>query len=199
MIAEIIILAFVAFAFVFKFMHFAGANLFLVVGLSSLSMVYFIGGFWFAKGKDNQRDDVPVLDGLDHTLPEQKRTVLAMVAGVAFGITCLGILFRFLYWPGGKEMLTIPALALPILLAVIFYLKGKEYQPEGKDKGLLIRLVIFSVLAISFYTVSNKALLTMQYPNDPEVVRIKSNYFDHPDNPAYKKEYDDYRSSELKR
>ncbi|MDF2454077.1 MAG: hypothetical protein K0R51_70 [Cytophagaceae bacterium] len=179
---EKIILGVVALALVFKFMHFAGANMILVVSLSTLAMVYFGGGFWFAKGKD-----------------EQKRTGLAVIAGMAFSITCMGILFRLLYWPGGKAMLMLPALALPILLAVIFYLKGKENQALETDKKLLIRVVVFAVLAISFYTVSNRALLTIQYPNDPEVVRIKSNHFDHPENEAYTKEYEEYRKSELKK
>jgi hypothetical protein len=173
--AEKIIIAFVVLGLFFKFMHFVGAGPILVVGFSSMAMMYLGGGFYFLQGEN-----------------EQKRTGLAVVSGIVFGISCIGILFRIMYWPGGKAMLIIPAIALPIMLAIVFYLKGKENQPLETDKKLLIRLLIFSVFAITLYFISNKALLTIQYPNDPEVVRIKSNHFDHPENEAYAKEYHEY-------
>jgi len=181
--AEKIILGIVALGLLFKFLHWPGAGPILVVSVTSLAMLYLGGGFWFLQNKKEQ----------------QKRTALAVAAGILFAISCVGILFKLMYWPGAKAMLGLPLIGLPIILAIVFYVKGKADPKTEADNSLLIRVLAFSVVVIAFHFASNKDLLAIQYPNDPEVVRIKSNYFDHPENGAYEKEYKEYMETQRRK
>ncbi|MDB5257626.1 MAG: hypothetical protein JWM14_2321 [Chitinophagaceae bacterium] len=162
---------------IFKMMHWPGAGPILVLSLTALSLVYFWGGFYFLS---------------DANLKHQK-IALSIIAGAVFGMACIGILFRLMYWPGAKPMLYIGVFGLPALTAAVFLFKSQaEQELQPYFNKLLIRLALFIVIAVPLFFVSNKTLLTIQYPNDPEIVRIKSNHFDHPENEAYAKEYQEY-------
>jgi len=166
-----------------KLLHVQAMAPIMVISLSSLALLY-------ARG-------LPMLLGGEK---EQQNFGLNTATGVLLSIACVGILFRLQYWPGAKNMVMVAALGLPILIAVVFYLKGRsEISHQSYFNKLLIRQAVLAAFAVSLFFVSNKALLTLQYPNDPEAVRIKSNHFDHPENEAYTKEYMEYMEMKRKR
>jgi len=159
-----------------KILHLPAANIFMVVSLCALALVY-------ARG-------LPDVLGENK---EQQNFGLNTATGVLLSVACVGILFRLQYWPAGKNMVGLAAIGLPVLIGAVFYFKGKEARDlSSYFNRLLLRQAVFGALAIALYVASNKDLLTLQYPNDPEIVRIKSNHFDHPENEAYTKEYMEY-------
>lgn len=152
----------------------------MVVSLSTLALLY-------ARG-------LPLLLGKNK---EQQNFGLNTASGVLMSIACVGILFRLQYWPGAKNMVMLAALGLTVLIAVVFYYKGKEALiRQSYLNNLWMRQAILAVFTIALFFTSNKTLLTLQYPNDPEIVRIKSNHFDHPENEAYTKEYREYMEAQ---
>lgn len=166
---------------VFKLMHWPGAGPLLVVSLSTLILLFFFGSFYFFSDRELKR----------------QKLGLSIAAGIILSWSCIGIMFRLMYWPGGKNMLGIPMIGLPVVLAVALYLREKSPGDlQVYYRNMLLRVLLVGLLAVPLYFASNKDLLQIQYPNDPEAVRIKANYFDHPENEAYAKEYHDYMEAQ---
>ncbi|MGE0635898.1 MAG: hypothetical protein AB7G44_10135 [Bacteroidia bacterium] len=117
----------------FKLQHWPGASILLVVGLSSLAMLYFPLGFYFLTNKSEK--------------------IVATVSGMFLSFVPLGIMFKVQHWPGASAMLTIAMITVPLVYLALFFMR-KKAQPDSLPfyNSMLLRttflILILFILAM---------------------------------------------------
>ncbi|HQQ81719.1 MAG TPA: hypothetical protein PLX35_06665 [Cyclobacteriaceae bacterium] len=89
---------------VFKIMHYTGANMLLLIGLSALAGTWYLMAF----------SPKPPSEEESNTPPEPKdffslllSTILPKIMGIGGAVTVIGILFYLLHMPGSTPMLLV--------------------------------------------------------------------------------------------
>jgi hypothetical protein len=163
---------------VLKFLNIPAAGMLLMLSLMGIGILYFPAAYYFFSDKEIKRQNIP----------------LTIVAGLFLSLIPIGILFKLLYWPGPVKMyLIIGAVTAPIIF-IISYISRTKAVDDLKIyyKNMLFRTGILTVLAVLFLLTSPGSILKIQYRNDPELARLKIQYFENRDNKEYKKQYDAY-------
>ncbi len=96
---QLIALAIALFGGLFKLMHWPGANILLLVGLSSLALYYIIMGFVSSAEAQNG-----------------KERLLGYGRNFAIAVLLMGGLFKLMHWPGANLMIIDGAVGLGIAL-----------------------------------------------------------------------------------
>lgn len=94
---------------VFRFLHWPGSGVIIVISLSSISLVYFPGAFYFFSDKVLKRQNL----------------ILSIISGLFLATIPMGMLFKLQYWPGANRYLLAGAVSAPIILGVTLFLKAK--------------------------------------------------------------------------
>jgi hypothetical protein len=164
-----------------KLAHIPFAGPILTVALSSLAMAYTIGSFQRASLKED----------------EKPFTLLNIATGLILALTCIGILFRLMYWPFGQNHLTIACIGLPIIFGWLFHARKNVVYPETARVYALksLRVAVFFTLAAILYLTPVKTQIEFEHPDDPEMARLKYKHITNPQNTTYKQEYLDYRNT----
>ncbi len=196
---EKIIISIALLGILMKFFHIPFAGPILVVSLGTLALLYFPLGFYILRNEG-----------------ANKKSGLLNVAGLLFAIIVIGILYKLMYWPFAGQMLLSGVFGLVILFAVLLFiqkfspssgiekeenlhyknalLEEEKTEDNGDlNKNLLIRTTIYLSLGVLFFFTTNAMLIKIQHRDDPEMARLKIQWFENPNNPEYKKLFDDYR------
>jgi hypothetical protein len=125
----------------FKFLHFAGANELLLVGIMTLSSTYFISGFIMVPVPDN---------GKPKNFADLLTTVLRKLMYIGLSVSLIGILFKILHLEGANEMLIIGIGSLIIcpVLSMVLILGNRERMTLLKAP-LVRSVVVLLVFLIS--------------------------------------------------
>lgn len=122
---------------IFKLMHWPMATMTLMVSLSSLAIVYFIGGTFLI-------NKIPMGEGVDDSQKPQKvGKIVGVVGGLVFGLACVALLFGTEQWPNWHSLIS---LAIPA--SVIISLVGAGFMAKKENTfglPLLKRGVVFAV------------------------------------------------------
>lgn len=156
-ILEKILIALALLALIFKFMHWPGGGMLLVLSFGALGVLYFPLGFMLLRPAGDQSFRFPFF-----------------LAGWSFSLPVIGLLFKFQYWPGASFMLLTGVIFSIILFAVgIFDLQssGKHLEKEAAIP-LLYRAVIYISLALFFYITPSSSLVKIQYRDQPEYAKL---------------------------
>jgi hypothetical protein len=107
---------------------------------------------------------------------------IAVMAGIALSIVCVGALFRFMSLPGSGEMLMIGSISLIIasILAAIF--------KSVHSKLILTRTIPAAIIGIVLLFVSELSMVKFQYRNHPAYAEAYIKYHQNPKNEALRKE-----------
>ncbi len=173
---KILSIVFIA-GILFKLMHWPGGAVLLVLSLMTLAILYFPAAFYFFCDKVTKNQNLP----------------LSVISGFFLSIIPIGILFKVQYWPGGQAYMLVGAVTAPVILAVTYFLKSKA--PEELSvyyKNMIKRTAILTVLAALFCFTSTSTLIKIQCWDDPEMARLKTQYFTNPENEEYERQYDEY-------
>jgi hypothetical protein len=137
----------------FSHMHWKGANEMLILGFTSLGLLYFILGFTLFNGIENRKK----ISG--------KRMIFGLVVGSSACILLLSMLFRIHLWQGYREML-IASLAIMIPSLLLLILKGNkpEFRPGLK------RIAILCISGIALHFVSIRTQIEYKWKDAPEVI-----------------------------
>jgi hypothetical protein len=117
----------------FKLQHWPGASILLVVGLSTLAMLYFPLGFYFLTNKSEK--------------------TVAAASGLFLSFVPLGIMFKVQHWPGASAMLTAAMITVPLVYLALFFMR-KKAQPNSLPfyNSMLLRttflILILFILAM---------------------------------------------------
>lgn len=163
----------------FKFMHWPGGGVLIVLTLSFLAILYMLGAFYFFSDKTIKQQNLP----------------LSIVSGIFLSFSVLGVMFKLQYWPGSQAILFLASISALVLLIVTFRLKSKA--PEelmGYYKNMMQRTTVLTILAVMLSFTPVATLLKIQYWNNPEIARLKTLYYSNPGNEEYKKQHDEYMS-----
>lgn len=157
--------------------HVPGEGIITVISLSTLSMLYFPGAFYFFSDKDIKRQNLG----------------LSIVSGLLLSLIPLGILFKIMHWPGGEMYLLLGSVSAPIILAFVYILKTKAADElTTYYKNMVQRTSVLAVLALTFYLIPSETLIKINYWDDPELARLKTLHYTNPENEEYKKQHDEY-------
>ena len=162
---------------VFKFMHWPGGGVFIVISLSTIGVLYFPMAFYFFCDKEIKKQNI----------------ALSIVSGLFLCLIPIGILFKLQYWPGGKIEYLLGMFSAPVIWVIAYYLKSKS-SDELKTyyKNLLTRTTVVFIFGTVFYIIPMTTLIEIQYRYDPELARLKTLSYTHPGNQEYRQQLDDY-------
>ncbi|MBL0072424.1 MAG: hypothetical protein IPP34_11710 [Bacteroidetes bacterium] len=161
----------------FKFLHWEGGGLILILSLMALSVIYFPGGFYFFSDKSVKRQNIP----------------LSIISGFFLAIAPVGVLFKFQYWEGKTVMLLVSVISSIIIFSIALILKSKATDElKVYYKNMLLRTAIITVVTIMVSLVPSETLIKIQYSDDPELARLKTLHYLNPDNEEYRKAHDEY-------
>ncbi|MFL9845026.1 hypothetical protein [Flavobacterium rhizosphaerae] len=125
-------------------------NIVVVTFLALLSLVYFFTGFLLFRPKGTWQ------------------VVGSIVAGITFSILVIGILFKFMFWPGGSAML-FPGIVLALLVAIICVVKYFATK-QAFYKNIVLRCGIYVIITMFFLFMQDSWILQFKYREYPEYI-----------------------------
>lgn len=173
-LAGIVMLTGLVFKFVLQF-PFAGPML--VVGTGTLAVAYAIGGTILLKSKTQ----------------ETENKLLLNIAGKVLAVGLIGMLFKLMYWPNAMNILIVANIALPLVIGVVLWTKiNANNSVQGTYSKLLVRSIILYTLVVFLYFIPNATLIAVQERGNDELIRLKTQSYDHPENAEYRQQLNDY-------
>ncbi|WP_299253448.1 hypothetical protein [uncultured Cytophaga sp.] len=167
-----------------RFTHLPFSGPLTVLSLGTLAVIYIIRGF----------------EIIGFQQDEKQFNAVNMITGVILSITCIGILFRLMYWPFSQMHLTIACFGLPIAFGWLFTVRTKVIYKETAHVYFLklIRVAVFFALAATLYSISLKTQIDIENWDDTKMAELKYKYMSNQNNAQYREEYLEYRKNKLK-
>ena len=110
----------------FKFMHWPGAGIFLVLGIALTSLVF-----------------MPLLFIFRSKTSTTSRDKLLLGSGVSLGIVLsLHILFKVMHWPGANMLINIINVALLIFIPVYFFTGYRNEQTRSNTVMMTVLMIL---------------------------------------------------------
>ena len=144
---------------ILKYLEVPGSNMILVLAMFSLSFMYLLIAFYLF---------------CDKKLANQN-LAFSIFSGISLAIAPLGVLYKLMIWDGGQRLILSGSLISIVILVIAYFLKSKA-QDNLKIyyDNMILRTAILTLVSLVLYITPAKTLLNMEYPNDPELVRLKS-------------------------
>lgn len=163
---------------VFKYaLQWPFASPMLVVGIGSLAVVYAVGGGVLLKSD---------------TL-ENENKLLINATGILLAVGLIGVLFKLMFWPNAMNMLIVASVVLPFAIGVAIWLKNNQNNSEeGTYRKLLVRSVIVYTVVVALYFTPISTIIAFQHRGDDEMIRLKTQSYEHPENEEYRRQLNDY-------
>jgi 4-hydroxybenzoate polyprenyltransferase len=157
---EIILVALSIVGLCLSILLIVGGNFSTVIGLSLLSMIYFVFGFALFNGIGTR--EIFKKSGSLKTL----RILGGIATGMAMSVGLTGILFTALSWSGSSMMLLIGVIVLSALsiTAAIKYSTNKD----SFYRNILLRIVPTAIVALVFLFFGDQIFYDFKYRNYPE-------------------------------
>lgn len=151
-----------------------------IVGMGSLAAVYAIGGQTFFKSNTS----------------EIENNLLLNATGKLLAIGLIGILFKLMFWPNAMNMVIVASVLLPFAIGAAIWLKINHHKSEeGAYRKLLLRSVIVYIGVVVLYFTPISTIIAFQHRGDNEMIRLKTQSYEHPENKEYRKELEEYWNS----
>lgn len=162
--AEIILAVLTLVGILLSVLHIPGGNILAVLTMTILSMVYFCLSFALLNGLGFRgmikNDNYKAISAL--------RMVGAVLSGIVFSTAIIGILFRWMMWPGAGAMLivSIPGFLIMLIIVLIKYFTKKELF----YRNMLIRIVIIGIPLVVLF-VNSSLVRNIRYSDNPELLQ----------------------------
>ncbi len=164
-----------------------GGSALTVLSLSLLSLIYFYLGFAFF-------NDIRLRNVLKKNSYKEISTFRilgAIAAGISLSFAILGILFKYMFWPGSFIMLNygLATLLITIIVVLIKYntTKSPFYIPIFK------RSALFGGIALILTFISSIKLAEIKHRNDPKYAKALINAMENPDNQEFQEKLQEER------
>jgi hypothetical protein len=140
--------AFLTIGIFFKFMHWPGASMGIVLGITIASFVF-----------------LPLLFTLKMREKQQSKDKLILGIGMLSAIAMsLGIMFKIMHWPGANMMGLGSILAMVFLFLPIYFFSGIR-NPETKVNTIVSSLVIILGSGLFFTLINTRPSATIERTN----------------------------------
>jgi len=139
--------------YLLKMMHYAVSNELIIISLSVLSVIYFLGAYvprmsLKEEGQKPKKGFVALLG----------EAIVPKTLGIGLAATVNGILFTIMNWNGFREMLLIGSSALVVAIIVGWLVTMSNEQARESLKPLLLRAVV--LVMIGFYLLNKYGIST---------------------------------------
>jgi hypothetical protein len=163
-----------------KELHWPGGAVFFVAGMSALAAVYFIFGWLLFRDRETKI----------------RRTGLSVAAGIFLAISCVGIMFKLMIWPGSESNIMLGAAGLIAISGITLY----KYRDPGAApeltrfyRNILQRTAPLFVAALGLLFVGENDLIRFHFREDPEFARLLIRARENPENEQCQHELEDYQ------
>lgn len=164
-------------AVIFEFFLIPGGGVLLVLSMSFLAIYYILFGFAYF----NRLDFKQMVNPNTYDTIPQTRIFAGLGLGIAFGIVCTGILFKFQFWPGGDVHLRTGLILLTMFLIFNVY---KYFKTKSKyNREISIRVFLFTALGFAIFSISSLTLVKTQFRNHPQYIQVYESYEEDPTDP----------------
>lgn len=166
-------------AYAMKFMHMAEAGLFMLLVTCLTSILYLLGGFYFFSDESIKKQNL----------------VFSIVSGILLAFAPQAILQKVQYWQDAQLFLLISIGVCLSVFIIAFFLRNKKDELKGYYKNMLYRSGTLLGLSLLLYIIPISTLVHWQYWDNQEFADIATNFYNHPDNKGYEKQYNNYRAT----
>lgn len=133
----------------FKFMHWPGASMFIILGIGASSLI-FLPLLFILKSKDRHETKDKIILGL------------GILAGI---LLSLSILFKVMHWPWAMILGYVAIILIGLVLLPIFFITGIK-NPENKINTIAISIVMIMVCGLWLtIVISPKGMQAMRIKN----------------------------------
>ena len=147
---------------VFKLMHWPGAGILTVFSLVLVALFYFYLGV----GVFNDLSLRQMFNRKNYTHKNRLNLLLGALFGIVIGTLVIGILFKFMLWPGGNILLSVGLISLLLSLVVYFFLH--YFEKIFFEKRVFVRVVLIGLSSFVLCVIQSDSFIDFYYPNDPE-------------------------------
>lgn len=177
---ELVLVILSAGSIVLKLLHASFAGTLIIISLSSLSFLYMAFGVYLGGGRllffQNQNLNISFT-----------RKIAIYASGFAMSLICIGMIFKFQFWEGGKSLTIIGIMSAAFALVITMYLSRKTGLTIYRQ--LLNRVTIFFAIGVMLFLTPDAKLFDIIHPgNDPEKIVFKR-YLEHPEDPEARSEW----------
>jgi F0F1-type ATP synthase assembly protein I len=182
-ILEKIIIVFCIIGLGMKLFNVAGGSIFIVFGLTALSILYFALSWLLLRDRTTKTNNLGI----------------SITAGLALATACSGLMYKLQHWPGGSAMLIGGMVFLmPLLIICVMLYNRHKHTNEGYKRfyrGAMQRLAPFLFFSLLFAFIPDNTLIRFEYRHDPELARLYIRARENPENDQYWRDLEDYEIS----
>lgn len=148
----------------------------MLIGIGLLANTYFFGFSALLNNKTYQEFSKNKNESKNHK-------AIQMLPPYSILTMMVGMLFKFEAWPGG-DLILLSGVVLGA--GAIYFVVKKTDQKKEIKQGALKRIVITSILAISFYSLPNFFWFDIVNREHPEYIQATKNIYSDPENEEYR-------------
>jgi hypothetical protein len=164
-------------AFILRLLNIPRYGVLTVLTLSLLSLIYFPAGFYFFCDKNIKQQNI----------------ALSIISGIFLSIIPLGILFKLQHYPGGGFITIIGSVAGISFIVITYFIQNKSSEKlHTYYKNMSLRTLVLTIAIIFFTLLPGKFIIQIQYHNDPELVKFKTQVLENPGNRQYQEDLNKY-------
>src|SRR5690606_32351133 len=158
---EIVLIILGALGLTMRLLHLPGGSLFILLPFLILGLTYMYLGF--ALFNDIRFVKVFRKDSYDNIKPT--RIIGAIMAGVSLNVSIIGIIFRFLSYPGASIILIIGLISTSIV-AIVSISKIRK-NSDRFYLNILKRIAVFGTLCFILVVMPYETWLRINHPKNP--------------------------------
>ena len=184
---EITLIIIGLFGIVIDLLHLPGASILIMVPLVILSFLYtYLGLALFNNIKIKE-----IFRRTSYQNVNLNRILVGIGTGMALGSSVMGIIFKFLSWPGSAAMLGIGFLST-LVIGIISLIKRKN-DKQRFYKNILKRVGLYGMLCFILLVLPMEVWLNIRHPRNPDYVQAVMKARANPEDPTLWLEVDKER------
>jgi len=172
-----------------------GGGLLATLGFFGLACLYMYFGFAFFNNIPLKK----IFKGESYTADTSEkrdyRIPISIFVGISFNTILIGLLFRFMFWPGGFFLMSVGIIFLVpmLIISLIRFLKTKSTFYTR----IFIRMAVIGGIALFFLLMPNTTWLEIKFRNHPEYIEMMKECIKDPNNIELRKKMNEYRENHL--
>ncbi|MBC7862772.1 MAG: hypothetical protein IAF38_07345 [Bacteroidia bacterium] len=168
---------------ILRFFNIPGGTTSFMFTLLGLSLYYLFGGFWAFSYSDKK-------NGI-----KENKLWFSIPLGLVAGYAILGIIFKWMIWPGATITLMNASFFLTgsfMASIILLYTLGRKLNLRNYFRSTTIRISVLLGLTVGSFFLKGIQIFSFFHSGDPELVRKFENMQNNPENNAMANEYWDY-------
>ena len=156
---EKVLVVFAVLSLAGKFMLLPEAEIFFLMSMCALILIYLLFGIFLFREKESGAND----------------KLVSFFSGFIFSVLLTGILFKGMLWQTAGLYLRAGLVLTAIAAIVIFCVKKRKQNADVGEKYYKImiqRCVIMIIIGTVFFLIPSKTLIRLQFRNDPKLAEM---------------------------